>query len=196
MSRLALSTACILLAVSLCDAQTATPAPQANPTAAASSSSQSSPAATQDSAIRGAFPTALVKSLDSKKLKDGDTVVCQTTAVLHARSGIIIPSGAKVIGRVTQAKARSKGDSDSSLAMVFDKIQMPNGTEIPLKGVLQAVAPGLGGNSGPDTGAAGAGTLPNGSGADLSTMPPPSPGAVAGPNSGIHPLSTDGPRPS
>ncbi len=145
--------------------------------------------------MRGAFPTALVKSLDSKKLKAGDLVVCQTTAVLHFGSGMIIPAGAKVMGRVTLAKSRSKGDAESSLAMTFDQIQMPNGKDFSMKGVLQAIGPGLGFNTGPDTGAAGAGTLPNGRGADLSTMPPPSAGAVAGPNSGIHPLNNTGSRP-
>ncbi len=195
MSRFILSSACVLLAISLCQAQAAAPAPQASPTAAASSASQSAQSTNQDSTIRGAFPTALVKALDSKKLKDGDTVVCQTTAVIHARSNLTIPAGAKVVGHVTQATARSKGESESSLAMTFDKIQMPGGKEIPLKGVLQAVGPGLGYDSGPDTGMAGPGTLPNGRGSDLSTMPPPSPGAVAGPNSGIHPLDNTGTRP-
>jgi hypothetical protein len=195
MSRLALAAVCLLLAISVCDTQRASAAPQADSTQAASSLSQGNQAAGDDSAIRGTFPTVLVKSIDSKKLKDGDTVVCQTTAILHARSGMVVPNGSKVIGHVTQAKARSKGDSDSSLAFAFDKIQMPNGTDIPFKGTLQAVAPSLGGNSGPDTGAAGAGTLPSGHGADMSTMPPPTSGSVAGPNSGIHPLDGGGSHP-
>jgi type IV secretory pathway VirB10-like protein len=78
-----------------------------------------------------------------KKLKDGDTVVCTTVSALHSGSGMMIPSGSKVIGHITQAEARSKGDSQSSLAMVFDKIQMPNGTAIPMKGTLQAIGPSL-----------------------------------------------------
>jgi hypothetical protein len=194
MSRLALAAACLLLVISLCTAQSASAAPQADSTPAASSLSQGDQTA-GDNAIRGTFPTVLVKSIDSKKLKEGDTVICQTTAILHARSGMVIPNGSKVIGHVTQAKARSKGDSDSSLAFAFDKIQMPNGTDIPFKGTLQALAPSLGGNSGPDTGAAGAGTLPSGHGADMSTMPPPTSGSVAGPNSGIHPLDGGGSHP-
>jgi hypothetical protein len=189
MNRLAPATVSILLAISLCHAQTATPAPQTSPAATASSPLPGSQSPGQNPELRGAFPTALSKSIDSNKLKDGDTIVCRTTAVLHTRSGITIPNGTKVFGHVTQATARSKGDSDSSLAMTFDKIEMPNGKELSMKGVLQAVGPGLMGNSGPDTGAAGSGTLPNGRGADLSTMPPPSPTAVTGPNSEIRPLN-------
>ncbi|MGB8889527.1 MAG: hypothetical protein WCC87_22575 [Candidatus Korobacteraceae bacterium] len=194
MGRFMLGVACLLLALSFCALQRANAAPQADSTPAASSLSQSDQGNSQDAAIRGAFPAVLIKSLDSKKLKAGDTVVCQTTAVLHGGNGMTIPNGSKVIGHVTQATARSKGDPESSLAIVFDKIQTPNG-DIPLKGVLQAVAPSLGGNSGPDTGAAAPGTIPNGRGADMSTMPPPTPGAVAGPNSGVHPLNGGGSHP-
>ena len=150
-------------------------------------------ASNPDSAIRGAFPTKLVKSLDSKKLKDGDVVVCETVGVLHSASGLIVPTGSRVIGHITEAKARSKGDSESSLAMVFDKIEVAKGKELPMKGTLQAVGPSLG-SSGPDTGAAGGGQMMAGHGGE-GTMAPPSSGSVAGPNSGIRPLDNTGTHP-
>jgi len=111
--------------------------------------------ATQDqggdnSTLRGAFPTILVKGLDSKKLKDGDQVIVQITGPIRARN-FMIPSGAKLYGHITQAQARSKGDSQSSLAMVFDKVETAKGHEMPFKGTLQAVAPPLPGSGGPDT---------------------------------------------
>jgi hypothetical protein len=181
----------VLLATSFCLAQDASPATPAASSSGQDASSQASAAASAN-AIKGAFPTSLAKSLDSKKLKDGDTVVCTTVSALHSGNGMMIPSGSKVIGHVTQAQARSKGDSDSSLAMVFDKIQVSGGKIIPMKGVLQAVGPSLGGNSGPDTGAAGGGTMPGHGGE--STMPPPTQGSVAGPNSGVHNVDATGPR--
>jgi len=189
MHRFLPAAACVLLAISFGDVQSASAAPQADNTPAASSLSQGDQTPSDEDAIRGVFPTILVKPLDSKKLKQGDQVVCQTTAVLHTRSGMVIPNKSKVIGQVTQAKARSKGDSESSLAIAFDKIQLPNGKDVPFKGVLQAVAPSLGGNSGPDTGAASPGTIPNGRGADLSTMPAPSSTRVPD-TVGVHPLIT------
>jgi hypothetical protein len=94
-------------------------------------------------ALQGTFPAVLSKSLDSKKLKVGDEVIGQTAGPLQDQSGKEIPRGSKVVGHVTQAQARSKGDAQSSLAMVFDKIEVAHGGEaIPIKGVLQAVAPG------------------------------------------------------
>ena len=121
----------------------------------ASAYGQASPSGTGErppSEIEGAFPATLSKSLDSKKLKEGETVICLTAVAMHAHSGFLIPSGAKVIGHVTQAQARSKGDAQSSLGIVFDKIEISKNEDIPIKGVLQAVGPNLG-DSGPSTSA-------------------------------------------
>jgi len=111
---------------------------------------QTSPANSENT-IQGTFPCALQKGLDSKKAKDGDPVVCQTDKAFHDQTGRFLPSGTKIMGHVTQAQARSKGDSQSALAMVFDKIELSKGNDIPIKGTLQAVGPGSSGgiDSGP-----------------------------------------------
>jgi hypothetical protein len=158
---------------------------------AASASAQAGGAApaTSDPALRGAFPTTLAKSLDSKKLKEGDTVICQTSAPIRSH-GMMIPTGAKVTGHVTQAQAKSKGDSQSSLAMVFDKIEVTKGKELPMKGTLQAIAPALG-KGGADTASMmGSGQMMAGHG-DSSTMP--ANGGAVGPGPGV--ASTPGVRP-
>jgi hypothetical protein len=153
--------------------------------------------ANPDNKFQGATPTTLVKALDTKKLKAGDTVACQTTAALHSRSGLLVPTGTKVIGHVTQAEARSKGGSDSSLAIVFDKLQMSTGKTLPMKGVIQAVGPSLGSNEVATTATGGLGMGGGGMGgrggtaANTATVAPPS-NAVAGPNSGVHPLNPSG----
>jgi hypothetical protein len=172
MKRWYLSVLLGLFTVSLCWAQSDTPQTAApNPAAAATSDAGSS-----NADIKGSFPTTLVKGLDSKKLKEGDAVICQTVAPLHSRSGLMIPTGSKVIGHITQAQARSKGDATSSLAMVFDKIEITKGKELPMKGTLQAVGQSLGDNE-PNTGPAGPATLGghSGSGGGGSTAAPSSP---------------------
>lgn len=152
-------------------------------------------ASAQESEIRGAFPARLVKTLDSRKLKEGDTVVCQTSATLHSRSGLLIPSETKVIGHVVQTQARGKGAAQSSLEIVFDKIELPGGKEIPMKGVLQAVGPSLD-DGGPDTGPGGGLGMGGhgGNAADTATTPGPTNG-VAGANSGVHALTDTRSRP-
>ncbi len=170
MSRFLRTAIFILLATTAGLAQDATPAqPAASDTSAASATTQ----------LRGVIPTTLAKSIDSKKLKEGDEVTVKTTAALQTSSGIMMPTGTKIVGHVTQAKARSKGDPESSLGIAFDKVQV-GGKDIPIKGTLQAV--GLNPNeSGPDTGAAGGGTMAA-HGGDPTTMA--SPVSSAGPNAG------------
>ncbi len=178
-------------------AQAGYPETQARYLFAAATQDQA-PAARSEAPLRGSFPVELVKSIDSKKVKDGDPVVCRTWGTLHAQSGMLIPSGSKIIGHVTQAQARSKGDPQSSLAMVFDKIEVGKGEEIPINGVLQAIAPSLG-DRGPQAGPATPGTTLGGhagsvSGAAASggNTPPPQPGPQGLPigGGGVLPMVT------
>src|SRR5271168_4847157 len=59
----------------------------------------------------------LNSSVDSKKAKVGDRVEAQTTEEIKYAGKIIVPKGAKLEGHVTEATARSKGDSGSTLAI-------------------------------------------------------------------------------
>lgn len=196
MNRLVVSVIFIFLPLSCIYAQTTGAAQTTKPVAGAPTAAQAS-AGNPDNVLRGTFPTILVKPLDSKKLKEGDVVACQTTGALHTKTGLLIPSGSKVIGHITQAQARSKGDSASTLAFAFDKIEVMKGKELPMKGILQAVGPSLGGNSGPDTGPGGGLGMGGhgGNATDTATVAAPSNAGVAGPNSGVHPLNPTGSRP-
>ncbi len=71
--------------------------------------------------LRGAISVELAKSLDSKKLKEGDEVDAKLAADIQTGDATI-PRGTKLIGHVTEAKARSKGDSESTLGIVFDRM--------------------------------------------------------------------------
>ena len=124
----------------------------------------------------GPMPAELVKSLDSKKLKEGDPVSAKITAELHTKEGTTIPRGSILGGHVTEAKARSKGDPQATLAFTFDKLTMPDGKTTDVKGVLQAVAPSLhAGDSGAQSGSIGPGMMAGHEGAGTGTTPPPMP---------------------
>jgi len=109
-------------------------------TAAVANSGQSA-AATTASGGHGNFSVELVKALDSKKLKEGDEVQAKLTGSITLPSGATVPRGTMLIGHVTEAKARSKSDSEAALGISFDKIVLGKGEDVPIKGVLQAVAP-------------------------------------------------------
>jgi hypothetical protein len=174
-NRVVMFAALVLLATTMCLGQ--------DPSAMSSSGA---PAAASGSALHGTIPATLAKSIDSKKLKDGDEIDAKTISMMRTADGVMIPPGSKIIGRVTEAKARSKGDPDSTLGISFDKIQLSGGKELPIKGVLQAVGPNPTEGSGPDTGAASAGTMAKGGAGGSATMASPvsSPGGNAGGQNG------------
>jgi len=101
------------------------------------STTPSSPAAPRH---HGIFTVELVKSLDSRKLKSGDSVEATLTSGITLPDGSTVPRGAKIIGHITEAKARSKSENESSLGISFDKIAAPSG-DVPIHGVIQALAP-------------------------------------------------------
>lgn len=79
-------------------------------------------------------------ALDSKKVKPGDVVNARTVTDLKTNDGrTALPKGTKIIGHVTQASARSAGQPESSLGLVFDKAILKSGQEIPLNAGVQAI---------------------------------------------------------
>jgi hypothetical protein len=166
-----MSTLFVAVAVSVCLGQGPSPAILPGPAPTQSSAAQTTAAANQ---VHGLFTVELAKSLDSKKLKPGDEVDGKLLMDLHAADGVTIHRGSKVIGHVIEAKARSKGDSESALAIGFDKIVRPGGEDTPINSVIQAVAPNP--NAEVNTGGGiGYGDMKQ------ATAAPPSPDASRGP---------------
>ena len=82
----------------------------------------------------------LTKSIDSRKAKEGDEVEAKTTSDLKAEGQRTVPKGTKLIGHVTKSTAKAKGDSDSSLAVLFDRAEVAKGRDVPIHAVIQALA--------------------------------------------------------
>jgi hypothetical protein len=107
---------------------------------AASSSSAKNGQANASLASGSAFNAALSSPIDSKKCKPGDPVNARTTEPATSEGKMVIPKGTKLVGHVSQASARSNGESESALGIVFDKAVLKNGQEIPLNVAIQAIA--------------------------------------------------------
>jgi hypothetical protein len=113
---------------------------------AGASSSTSAGAAAQNGQANAAlangttFNAELSSPVDSKKCKPGDAVNGKTTEAVKAEGKTVIPKGSKLVGHVTQASARAKGEAESSLGIVFDKAILKHGEEIPLNVGIQALA--------------------------------------------------------
>jgi hypothetical protein len=87
-----------------------------------------------------AVNATLTQPVDAKKNKPGDPVNARTTQSAKSGGRVIIPKGSKLVGHVTEAKARAKGESESTLGIVFDKAILKNGQEIPVNLTVQALA--------------------------------------------------------
>jgi hypothetical protein len=85
--------------------------------------------------------------VDSKKCKPGDAVNGRTTEAVKSEGKTVIPKGSKLVGHVTQASARAKGEAESSLGIVFDKTILQHGEEVPLSVAIQALASAQSGTS-------------------------------------------------
>ena len=97
-------------------------------------------AASSQLASGTAINVVLTKPLDARKNKQGDPVVARTTATVKSAGGATIPKNSQVLGHVTRARARGKGESESALGIVFERAVLKDGTELPLNVAVQAVA--------------------------------------------------------
>ena len=85
------------------------------------------------------IPVQLTKTIDAKKAKPGDEVVAKVTMDLKTNGGeVMIPKDTKVMGRVTEAQARSKEQKESQVGIAFDRAVLKDG-EMPLPMSIQAV---------------------------------------------------------
>lgn len=81
----------------------------------------------------------LTKPVDVRKNKPGDEVVAKTTQDVKSDGHVVLPKGSKIIGRVTQAQARAKGQEESQLGMAFDHAILKDGTQVPAAFTIQAI---------------------------------------------------------
>jgi hypothetical protein len=119
---------------------------QANGTSTQASGSASAGTSAKQSEQSGslaagtAMSAQLNESVDSKKAKQGDPVTARTTEAVKSDGKVVIPKGTKLVGHVTRASARAKGDADSALAVQFNRAVLKDGHEMPLQVTIQALA--------------------------------------------------------
>ncbi len=178
----------------ICAAQTTSPnnepaSPAQKPMPAPSTPSTAQPTTKIRLAAGSVIPVQLTKSIDAKKLKAGDEVDAQVTEDLKAKNGeIIVPKNTKVVGRVTEAQARSKEQKESQIAIAFDHAVMKNEGDVPMPMSIQAIISpsylkaGDNGN--------------NGQSAESASQPSsPSPGGMS-PNNPGHSAAMEQPQPA
>ena len=75
----------------------------------------------------------LTKGIDVKKAKVGDLVSAKTTDAVKLPDGTELPKGTKLVGKVTDARAKSSSDKTSHLAFSLDQAVTKDGHEVALR---------------------------------------------------------------
>ncbi len=83
----------------------------------------------------------LTKNLEVKKVKEGDQVVARVVQDVLKEGNVLIPHGARLIGKVTLAKPVAKGNKQSELGIAWERAEMRSGEQVPLQADIQALAP-------------------------------------------------------
>ena len=100
---------------------------QKTKTSASGSASNETSVSKQGRQVNLASNTALAaqleSSLDARRAKVGDKVVLKTTQAVKQNGEVIVPKGAKLIGRVTEVQERTKSNGESRIGVAFDRLQ-------------------------------------------------------------------------
>jgi len=83
---------------------------------------------------------SLATSLDAKRSKVGDEVEARAEQDIKQDGKVVLKKGTRIVGHVTQAQARAKGQTQSQLGIMFDHAVMKNGQEMPFNASIQALA--------------------------------------------------------
>jgi hypothetical protein len=134
----------------------------------------------------------LTKRIDTKNAKQGDEVDARVTDTVKLPDGTELPRGTKLIGKVTDVKAKSKEDKKAHLAFSIDHAVLKGGKEVPvmvavtsMTGPAQSSAsdmmtPSAGGGAG---GAAGGGAGGGGMAGSTASAPSPAMASMGQPQS-------------
>jgi len=132
----------VALAASSAFAQAAPPA-QAGATSSTQAASSTAAQANSDAAQLSSgtkFEAALDQSLDANKNKVGDKVTAHTVDAVKSGDKVVLPKNTKLIGHITEVKAKSKDDANSTLGVVFDHAELKGGQQMPVHLGIQAIA--------------------------------------------------------
>jgi hypothetical protein len=82
----------------------------------------------------------LTRRIDTRNAKVGDEIQARTTSNTRLSDGTRLPKGTKLVGQVTNVRAKSNADKTSHLAFSLNRAVLRDGREIPLHATLTALA--------------------------------------------------------
>jgi hypothetical protein len=81
----------------------------------------------------------LTKRIDTKNAKQGDEVDARVTSTAKLPDGTELPKGTKLIGKVTEVKAKSKENKSAHLGFNIDHAVLKDGKQVPVMVAVMSV---------------------------------------------------------
>jgi phenylpyruvate tautomerase PptA (4-oxalocrotonate tautomerase family) len=83
----------------------------------------------------------LQNTVDVRNVKVGDQVVLKTTQAIKSGGRTIVGKGAKLIGRVTEVAQKTKGDNQSRVGILFDRLEHGS-LALPISATISSITTG------------------------------------------------------
>lgn len=99
----------------------------------------SGPPQTGQQVAAASVSAELTKRIDTKNAKQGDEVDARVTSTAKLPDGTELPRGTKLIGKVTDVKAKSKEDKSAHLAFSIDHAVLKDGKQVPVMAAVTSV---------------------------------------------------------
>lgn len=80
----------------------------------------------------------LQNTVDVRKAKVGDQVVLKTTQAIKSGGRTVVGKGAKLIGRITEVAQKTKGDSQSRVGILFDRLEQGS-LAVPISATISSI---------------------------------------------------------
>jgi hypothetical protein len=85
--------------------------------------------------------TELTTRIDTKNAKPGQQVTAQTSEDIQLADGTKLPKGTKLVGRVLLVQAPTGEQPGAALILGFDHAELKGGQTVPVRSVIEMVAP-------------------------------------------------------
>ncbi len=83
----------------------------------------------------------LQSAVDVRKAKVGDQVVLKTTQAIKSGGRTVVGKGAKLIGHVTEVAQKTKGESQSRVGILFDRLEQGS-LAVPISVTISSITNG------------------------------------------------------
>lgn len=83
----------------------------------------------------------LQNSVDVRKAKVGDQVVLKTTQAIKSGGKTVVGKGAKLVGRVTEVAQKTKGESQSRVGILFERLE-DGSLAVPISASISSITSG------------------------------------------------------